>query len=157
MKKCTKCGMSFNANFQTDTCPSCDYEIQTKREAEEGEKQAPLQDVSNVTPIANGTGLRYNKGKLPIKLVPPSSILAMAEVFAAGAEKYAERNWEKGFSWSVPYECAMRHLLVWWAGEDLDKESGKHHLKHALTNIAMLVEFLDTYPSGDDRPRRKND
>lgn len=97
-------------------------------------------------------GLRYNKGKLPIHLVPPSAIKALAEVLDVGQQKYAPRNWEKGFDYSIPYACAMRHLLSWWGGEDIDKESGKHHLKHVLTNIAFLIEFLETHPELDDRP-----
>lgn len=99
-------------------------------------------------------GLRYNSGKLPIHLVPVSAITGIAETLRYGAQKYEERNWESGFPYSIPYACAQRHLLAWWNGEEVDQESGLSHLKHALANIAMLIEFLETYPKGDDRPTR---
>ena len=102
-----------------------------------------------------GKGLRYNKGKLPMELVPPSAIKALAEVLKVGADKYELRNWEKGMKWSIGYACAMRHLLAWWEGKDIDSESKLHHLKHALSNIAMLIEYLETYPDLDDRPKRR--
>ncbi len=46
-------------------------------------------------------------------------------------------------------------MNAYWDGEDLDAETGLSHLKHALVNIAMIIEFLDTYPQGDDRPKVK--
>jgi len=100
----------------------------------------------------DGKALRYNSGKLRMELVPISAIRGLAEVFGKGAEKYAPRNWEKGFKYSVPYACLLRHLTAFWGGEDLDKETGLSHMKHVLANAAMLVEFLETYPEGDDRP-----
>lgn len=104
----------------------------------------------------DGGALRYNKGKLPMHLVPVTSIEGIAEVLRYGAGKYAERNWERGFEYSIPYACAMRHLTQWWKGEDLDAESGLSHMKHVLANIAMIVEFMETYPQGDDRVKRNN-
>lgn len=106
----------------------------------------------------DGGGLRYNTGKVPLHLVPPSAMYALGEVLGKGAQKYADRNWERGFNYSIPYACCMRHILSWWKGEDLDAETGLNHLKHALANIAMLIELLETYPEGDDRPlHRKED
>lgn len=101
----------------------------------------------------DGGGERKNAGKLPMHLVPVSAIRSIAEVLRFGANKYAERNWERGFNFSIPYACAMRHLTAWWEGENNDQESQLNHLKHALTNIAMIIEFLETYPEGDDRPK----
>jgi hypothetical protein len=97
---------------------------------------------------------RKDTGKLPIHLVPPSAILAMAEVLEMGAKKYAERNWEKGMSYSRCYNSAMRHLLAWHDGQDLDPESNLNHLKHVLTNIAFLIEYLNTHTELDDRPEK---
>ena len=90
-----------------------------------------------------------------MELVPISAIEALADVLQKGAEKYAPRNWERGMEWSKCYACAMRHLTSWFKGEDLDKETELNHLKHALTNIAFLIEYTETYPLGDDRPEKK--
>lgn len=102
----------------------------------------------------DGGGLRYNTGKLPMELIPPSLLIALAEVLKKGAEKYEPRNWERGMDYSKCYACLLRHLLAWWGGEDLDKESGLHHLKHVACNTAFLLEYLESYPKGDDRPSK---
>lgn len=104
----------------------------------------------------NGEGLRHNSGKLPVHLVPPSAIFAMAEVLAAGAKKYPENNWRLGMSWNTVYASLMRHLLKWMGGEDIDDESGKPHTYHILTNAAFLVEYEKTCPQLDDRYEKKD-
>jgi hypothetical protein len=103
----------------------------------------------------DGGGLRLNEGKLQISLVPTSAIRGLAEVLQKGAAKYAPRNWERGMKWSIPYECAMRHLMTWFDGQDLDDETKLNHLKHALCNIAFLIEYSETCPQFDDRPKKK--
>ena len=99
---------------------------------------------------------RFNDGKLPMHLVPPSAIEAMAEVLQFGAKKYAEHNWKKGAHWSVPYSSMMRHLLAFWEGEDVDPESGLPHLYHVIMNSAMLVEYYDKFKELDDRYKKKD-
>ena len=101
----------------------------------------------------DGGGLRYNGDKNPLDLVPSSLILAVGEVFGAGAKKYAARNWERGMNWSKVYGCLMRHIIKWNSHEysDYDEETGLSHLAHAATNLAMLIEYAKTCPELDDR------
>lgn len=103
-------------------------------------------------------GRRLNAGKLPMHLVPTSLVRSVAAVLGKGAEKYAPRNWEKGMELSIPYACAMRHLLAWMDGEDNDPESGLPHLAHVATNAAFILEYQQRIAAGtlpatlDDRP-----
>lgn len=99
-------------------------------------------------------GLRFNNGKLPVDLVPVCWIKGLAEVMKFGATKYATRNWELGMKWSIPYGCAMRHLMAWFEGESYDQESGLHHLLHAAWNClaAYFYETRERFKSYDDRP-----
>lgn len=99
----------------------------------------------------DGGGKRLNSGKAPLDLVPTSMLYAVARVMEYGAMKYEKDNWRRGMKWSVPYACAMRHLLKWFEGEEFDDESGQSHLSHVLCNIAMLVEYAETCPELDDR------
>lgn len=99
----------------------------------------------------NGKGLRYNTGKPEIHQVPPSLIIAVAKVFKYGEEKYEKGNWKKGMNWTIPYDCLMRHMFAWLNKEGTDSESGLSHLYHAAANIAMLIEYAETYKEGDDR------
>lgn len=98
---------------------------------------------------------RHNDGKLPMHLVPTDAIKAMAEVLQVGMDKYSERNWERGAKFSVPYSSLMRHLLAFWEGEDYDKESGKLHIAHILTNAAFLLRYYNEFKELDDRPKGK--
>jgi hypothetical protein len=76
-----------------------------------------------------------------------------ARVFEYGMAKYAAWNWAKGMPWSVPLECAARHIVDGiLAGEDVDPESGKPHRGHIFCNVVMLIAFAETYAAGDDRP-----
>lgn len=99
-----------------------------------------------------GDGIRKNEGKLRVDLVPTQAIEGIAEVLTFGLDKYPERNWSKGMPWSKVYSSMFRHMLAFWKGEDLDKESQLSHIKHILSNAAFLAEYIETYPEGDDRP-----
>lgn len=84
-------------------------------------------------------------------LIPTEPIRLLAIHYARGALKYAERNWEKGFPWSNPYNSARRHLDAYIDGEDVDPDTGSLHLVAALWNIIALIEFQQTHPELDDR------
>lgn len=79
-----------------------------------------------------------------------------ARVFDYGRKKYAEWNWLKGMPWSVPLGCAVRHLLALDKGEELDPESGLHHMGHVLCNLVMLASYADVYREGNNLPRVPN-
>lgn len=115
------------------------------------DEMLPHQDPENAGKI----GLRFNSGKRPMHLMPPAWINGLADVLQFGSKKYADRNWENGMDWSIPYACAIRHLLAWWDGERCDKESGLHHLLHAAWNClaAFYYEVTGRYGAYDDRPK----
>ena len=85
--------------------------------------------------------MKYDNGKPPINLVPSSAIVAAAEVFAFGAQKYGENNWRRDlnkFPVSRHFASIQRHLLAWNDGEELDPESGLPLLHHAMTQLMIL-------------------
>lgn len=104
---------------------------------------------------ASTGGIKHDKEKLRTDLIPPSAVTALAEALTYGVTKYSARNWEKGMYWGRPYGAALRHLLAWWGGQELDPDSGLHHLKHAICNLAFLIEYEQTHPELDDRPCKK--
>lgn len=98
--------------------------------------------------------IKHDDTKLRIDLVPVSAITALAAVLTFGAKKYSDRNWEKGFKWTRVYGALLRHLLLWYAGQNKDEESGLSHLDHILCNAAFLKEFETTHPELDDRVKK---
>ena len=106
----------------------------------------------NISPTG---GLRDNKGKAQLALVPRAILIGIAEVIwnssVNGGGKYPLHNWRKGLGFLDTASCALRHIFAWIAGEDFDKESGLHHLKHAACNLAFLLEYIEEHPELDDR------
>ena len=101
--------------------------------------------------IIAGTALKFDEGKLPLHLLSTEAMNQTAAVLAFGADKYAEHNWRKGFTWSRPLAAALRHITAFNAGEDKDPESGLSHLAHAACCIMFLLEFEKTHKELDDR------
>ena len=100
-----------------------------------------------------GTCARDNGGKVKFSMVPLPLLAGAARVLMAGAIKYAAWNWAKGSKWSQSFDCACRHLFKWWfCREDIDPESGRHHLDHVLCNVLFLRHNTLSYQEGDDRP-----
>jgi len=100
-----------------------------------------------------GGGLRFNEGKNRLDLVPSELIEGVGRVLTMGANKYEDRNWEKGMKWSTVLASLKRHLMAFEKAEDYDKESGELHIDHVLTNALFLKFYYKHYPQGDDRPK----
>ena len=92
-------------------------------------------------PKEDGGGQRHDKGKIRMDLIPPEWEYALADVLTQGAEKYAERNWERGMDWSKPIGCARRHIAKFMMGERYDWETGCHHLAMAAWNLLALMTY----------------
>ena len=107
---------------------------------------------------------RFNEGKRKLSLLPTAFIEALdnfqgplgllletTKVLEFGAEKYSANNWRKGGSWMEVFNSGLRHAMAYQNGEELDPESGLHHLGHLGCNIAFLLEFERTNTGDDDR------
>lgn len=96
-------------------------------------------------------GVKFDQGKPRIDLFPPEALLGISEVLTYGAQKYADRNWEKGMSWGRVFAAAMRHAWKWWWGEKLDPESGLPHLWHFGCGVVFLITYEARGVGTDDR------
>lgn len=132
-------------------CPNCGFQSLMEITDMLTDNHKDLQSL----PV-DGGGMRSNSGKVPISLCPNSTIYAISKVMEFGSHKYEPNNWRRGMKWSIPYDCAMRHLTTWFDGDTLDSESKLNHLYHVAANIAMLIEYEKTFADGDDRPVKFN-
>ncbi len=96
------------------------------------------------------TGARKGVKLERFDLIPPRPLIYLARVFGKGAQKYAERNWEKGYIWSKTFSALMRHCWAFWGGETMD-EDGLPHMAHAAWHCFVLMEYTERYPELDDR------
>lgn len=86
-------------------------------------------------------GRKDDAGKLRYDLIPPEALAGLASVYTMGAEKYTDRNWEKGIAYGRIYAALLRHLEAWRMGEDTDLDNGQHHLDSVVWNAVALRTY----------------
>jgi hypothetical protein len=88
------------------------------------------------------------------QFIPPAAIIEESAVMALGAAKYGAYNWQDDpVDATTYYSAAIRHLLQWFSGEDIDSESGASHLAHVRACMAILIDAKASGKLIDDRPR----
>lgn len=60
-------------------------------------------------------------------------------------------NWLKGYSWRLSLGALFRHVVKFACREDVDQESGLHHLAHAVFHCLCLITFGLRNLGTDDR------
>ncbi len=99
--------------------------------------------------------------KRKIHLVPAALVIGAALAAAEGGRKYGPYNWRKTKVQATTYVVgAIRHLLAYLDGEELDPESDvlgdgtlqKHHLDGAAMSLAILMDAREGDFLIDDRP-----
>lgn len=85
-------------------------------------------------------GVKFDRGKLRFSLIPLGALREIVEVLEFGARKYAVDNWRVVPDARARYwDAAVRHLVAFREGEQLDPESGLHHLAHAGCCVLFLL------------------
>ncbi len=91
--------------------------------------------------------------KAPLSCVPMNVIAEIGVGMLEGASKYGRHNYRAvGVRSSVYFDATMRHLVAFWEGEDLDPDSGAHHLAKALTSLVVWRDAQMQGKCEDDRP-----
>lgn len=87
-------------------------------------------------------GRKDDQEKNRLDLVEPEFIESVGKVLTFGAKKYEPNNWQ-GVEDAEDryYAAAMRHLMAYRRGEQIDPESGLSHLEHVACNIMFLLHF----------------
>lgn len=83
-------------------------------------------------------GIKNDAEKPRWDLLPFETIERVVKVMTYGASKYMPDNW-KEVEWRRNFSALLRHLTAWLKGEDIDPDSGFHHLDHALTDLVFVV------------------
>jgi len=96
-------------------------------------------------------GLKFDTLKARTDLISPFALMELALVYTYGAEKYEERNMDKGMRWSRLIGALERHVQAFKAGECVDPESGLYHIAQAMWCCATLIDYIKFYPELDDR------
>lgn len=110
-------------------------------------QQRPEPRMSNEKSV----GLKHDSEKPLLAYIPKAALDAEGKAFGYGARKYEAWNYRNGIAVSRTVSAALRHISQFLDGEDLDQESGAHHLGSARANLAMALDTLAHHPQLDDR------
>lgn len=90
--------------------------------------------------------------RIPYNLLPWPVLGELALAFLEGALKYGASNWRRiGVRSSVYTAAAMRHIAQYEEGEDIDQDSGEHHLVKAMACLAIIRDAQRRNLCVDDR------
>ncbi len=96
---------------------------------------------------------RHNKGKMAWDQIDFESLEPLVEVLMFGETKYSRDNWKKGQLITELLGSLFRHIIAFQKGEDLDSESGKSHIGHAMCNLMFIQYVLNNHKQFDNRKK----
>jgi hypothetical protein len=105
------------------------------------------------------TGGQKGRKLARFSLLPWDVLWLVAEHFGRGAQKYEDRNWEKGYPWSWSYDAVQRHLAAFWHREEYgeDPKFGQFlHIVAVAWHALVLAAFAIRQRGTDDRPFNAN-
>ena len=108
-----------------------------------------MQDGGKRISYETGAIREPSSGKGAYELISPFAIERIAKWYELGAQKYADRNWEKGIPFGRLIQSANRHLIRWEQGDH-----SEDHLAAICWNIMAMMHFeeigkadeLNNYP-----------
>lgn len=135
-------------------CPRCTWITQPAESCDEftpGKKPhtpggALLKDTNPKDPLGTKKWRQYCT-------VPLTIIWELGVAMLEGARKYGRHNYRvTGVRASVYVDAIKGHIDQYWEGEDIDPESGLHHLTKAMGSLAVLRDAQINNMCKDDRP-----
>lgn len=109
----------------------------------------PVDDGRKVTNPKDAVAVAH----LKFSAVPVRVLAGVALAMSEGAWKYGRHNYRKaGVRASVYFDALLDHLFAWFEGEDIDPDSGRHHLDKALAGLFVLRDAQLNGMCTDDRP-----
>jgi len=96
--------------------------------------------------------------KVPMSVIPGPVMMEVGNALLEGALKYGRHNYrEIGVKASVYFDATMRHMWQFWEGQDIDPDSGIHHVTKAIASLCVLRDSMMRGNWSDDRPPKSED
>lgn len=109
----------------------------------------PPKEVTKPSNPKDSVGVK----KAPLSTVSAPVLMEIGVAMLEGARKYGRHNYRVvGVKASVYYDAAMRHLMSWWEGENIDPDSGLSHVTKAIATLVVLRDAMLDKKCDDDRP-----
>jgi len=110
-----------------------------------------LKDSGKRENFPTGAIREPNDGRGRYDLISPIALRELAIHYERGAEKYMDRNWEKGLPLSRHLNSALRHLQNFLAGDRTED-----HLSACVFNCFAITHVLAMIQDGK-LPKELND
>lgn len=82
---------------------------------------------------------RAGLAKPNLSRIPFAPLMEVICSLEEGARKYGPWNWRSEcINEQVYADAAIRHLMQWLAGEDIDPDSGINHISKAIAGLIIL-------------------
>lgn len=106
----------------------------------------PLDPQKEIRIVDPNTGGAKGSKLAAFSLIPPDVVWEIAEHYGKGNAKYppdedGTPNWRKGYDWGLSLDALERHLHQWKMGEEIDEETGSHHLIAVIWHAIALRWF----------------
>lgn len=137
------------------------YGYDSKEEAEAAAALYVAKNASEDLKIETSAGKtkesnpKYDAGikKAPLHCIPTGPIFELGLAMLEGSRKYGRHNYRAvGVRASVYYDASIGHIIDWWEGEDIDPDSGVHHLIKAMACLLVVRDSMLMGNFNDDRP-----
>jgi hypothetical protein len=114
---------------------------------------------SKYTPVSKDTKAAQGVHKVSTHVIPTQVLLELGLALTEGSLKYGgARNWRANkVLASVYYDAFNRHMMRWFNGEAVDKDSGVSHLVKAMANLTILRDAELSGALIDDRDKNPVD
>jgi hypothetical protein len=100
---------------------------------------------------------RMGAAKPNLSVLPFAPLLEAIPALYEGRRKYGPWNWRaENVSESIYADAAIRHLMQFLAGEDVDPDSGVHHIAKAIAGLLVVRDAMLHGNSVDDRMVNQN-
>lgn len=139
---CTACGSHMDYPTHNFLCEACNEmadkrpEVVTSGGPNHFRAEFITKDSGQRQDFATGARRDIQTGKPRFDLIPVIALKRVAELYARGAEKYGEHNWQKDMPISRMYASLYRHLMAWAAG---DRE--EDHLAAIVFNANSIMYY----------------
>lgn len=100
---------------------------------------------------------RAGLAKPNLSRIPFAPLMEVICALEEGARKYGPWNWRsESINEQVYADAAIRHLMQWLSGEDVDPDSGINHISKAIAGLIILRDAQMHNCSIDTRTHESN-
>lgn len=151
---CPRCHVNLVATGQGERfCEACyedsmrlinlkEFDV-TKSTYEESSPAYTTKDSGLREDFATGARRDVQLDKPRYDLIPVGPLRRLAELYARGAAKYGEHNYQKGIPYRRVYASLFRHLIQWASGD-----RSEDHLAAVAWNAFALMYYEDKVREG---------